>query len=346
MSNQNPFRSMKTNPASIDQAALCRAAQKLLGTTVLSTDVTATPLHGGTLGDVQLLSGTAQTTDGRALPFRIVQKTQKRWERPGDPGSWRREYDLFRSPFHTLFMDAFSCPQLYEAQESENENRLYMAYVEGVSGAALTLDDLTLAADALGRFQVRCHEQAARLQAIPCLSDPGYMRRDFSQWTPDTVEYQYLRSSDCALPVHLRQMLIELQNDVDSIFQAMAHLPLVLCHRDYWTENIFVSGGRVIAIDWDCAGFGVPGEDIASLIADETPAGQIGAYYRRLLPAYYQSLRTGLALPPMEALPIREMILFRFGYRFLQQLMFSPARPMKDEAIQALEEIHALPKMP
>ena len=120
VSNENPFRSMKTKRASIDQAALCRAAQKLLGTPVLTTDVAATPLHGGTLGDVQLLSGTAHTRDGRTLPFRLVQKMQKRWERPGDPGSWRREFDLFRSPFHTLFTDAFSCPQLYEAQEKRN----------------------------------------------------------------------------------------------------------------------------------------------------------------------------------------------------------------------------------
>ena len=231
-------------------------------------------------------------------------------------------------------------------RKNETENCLYMAYVEGVSGAALTLDDLTLAVEALGRFQARCHEQAALLQAIPCLSDSGYMQRDFAQWTPDTVEYKYLRSSDCKLPRHLQYMLIELQGDADSIFQAMAQLPLVLCHRDYWTENIFVSDGRVIAIDWDCAGFGVPGEDISSLIADETPAGQIGAYYRQLLPAYDQGLRTGLTLPPMEALPIREMILFKFGYRFLQQLMFSSTQRLKDEAVQALEKIHALPAMP
>ena len=157
------------------------------------------------------------------------------------------------------------------------------------------------------------------------------------------MEYKYLRSSDCALPRHLQQMLIDLQDHADAIFQSMEHLPPVLCHRDYWTENIFVSDGRVIAIDWDCAGFGIPGEDIASLIADETPAGQIGAYYRRLLPAYVQGLRTGLTLPPMEALPIREMILFKFGYRFLQQLMFSPTQQMKDEALQALDDIHGLP---
>lgn len=49
-------------------------------------------LHGGTLGDVKLVSGIAKTADGEKIPYKIVQKRQEKWERPGAPGSWRRPW--------------------------------------------------------------------------------------------------------------------------------------------------------------------------------------------------------------------------------------------------------------
>lgn len=342
---KNPFKSLKTETASVDPAALRAAVSKQLGSPVRIAAYQAAPLHGGTLGDVRLISGDARHGGGRTLPFRIVLKTQKKWERPGDPTSWRREYDLYQSGFHTLFTEEFRRPQVYHAEECESENRLWMAYIQGVSGAALTLSQLALAAEALGRFQGLCHARRASLQSVACLSDARTMQRDFAQWTPDTAEYKYLCSESCALPPHLRHMLTEAQTHADEVFQAMARLPQVLCHGDYWTENIFVSGGRVSVIDWDCAGWGVVGEDIASLIADETPASQIGAYCQTLLPAYYRALAKRVPLPPIGAIPVREMILFKFGYRFLQRLMVSGPQAEKKEAVRALEAIFGLPPM-
>ena len=92
-------------------------------------------------------------------------------------------------------------------------------------------------------------------------------------------------------------------------------------------------------------GWGVIGEDIASLIADEIPAGLIGIYHQTLLPAYYSALAQSMKLPPIGAIPIREMILFKFGYRLLQQLMFSETQEEKAEAVRVLESIYALPPM-
>ena len=93
---------MKTKTAAVNPDALRRAVSKQLGVPVQIESYQTTSLQGGTLGDVQLLSGDAQTANGCIQAFRIVLKTQKHWERPGDPGSWRREYDLFESAFHTL----------------------------------------------------------------------------------------------------------------------------------------------------------------------------------------------------------------------------------------------------
>jgi hypothetical protein len=300
------------------------------------------PLQGGTLGDVRLITGNAQTNDGRALPFRLMQKTQKRWDRPGDPASWRREYDLVQTEFDRCFTDSFRWPRCYHAEIGENENRLWMEYAEGVSGANLTLDHLELAANELGRFQGRCHVRAETLARIACLGDEGVPRREFAQWSPDTLEYRILRSADCVLPERLQQLIIGTQERSDAIYDTLRDLPRVLCHRDYWAENIFVQNGKVAVINWDCAGLGAVGEDIASLIADETDAAQIGTYCRRLVPAYYAGLSEHMALPPIDSIPIRDMIVLKFGYRFLQQVMFSESPEPKAQAILALEEIAAL----
>jgi Ser/Thr protein kinase RdoA (MazF antagonist) len=180
------------------------------------------------------------------------------------------------------------------------------------------------------------------LRAILCLGDAAYAERDFGQWQPETLEYKRLRGTDCPLPGHLQQLLIHTQAQAGSVFQAMHALPQVLCHRDYWTENILISDGNVLVIDWDCAGIGAIGEDIASLIADDTDPGSIGMLAQKLVPAYYRGLQETMALPPMREIPVREMILLKFGYRFFQQVLFAKAQAAKDSAILALEQIAAL----
>ena len=303
------------------------------------------PLQGGTLGDVRLLIGEAATHDGQWLPFRIVQKIQKQWRRPGDPSSWRREFDLAQTAFADLSTPAFHIPTVYHTEITGNETRLWMEEITGVSGAQLALRDLELAASALGRFQGACLAKADTLRRMDCLGDVDYLQRDFAQWTPDTVEYQWLRSSQCTIPKPLQTMLLAMQTQSGQMFRQLRLLPQVLCHRDYWTENIFVQNGSIAVIDWDCVGWGYIGEDIASLIADETEASQIAVYYRVLVPAYYQALREFMALPPMDALPIREMILLKFGYRLVQQVMFSKQPEPKAEAIRVLQQIHGMRRM-
>lgn len=340
--DMQPFVSMKTKTSAIDNTALTRAVSAMLCMPVKAIHYQTTPLQGGTLGDVQLVAGEAETADGQTKPFRIIRKTQRQWERPGDPASWRREYDLCQTDFHALFTGAFRWPRCYDTQETQDTNTIWMEVVKGRSGADLTLSDLALAAAELGRFQGRCSKQENALRKIGCLSDAEYTQREFAQWTPDTAEYMALRSDTCALPPHLRQLLIDIHSRSGALYRAIHNLPQVLCHRDYWTENIFVSDGQVAVIDWDCAGWGSIGEDIASLIADETPVEQISDYYHTLLPAYYSGLKETMELPPMHAIPIREMILLKFGYRLLQQFMYARTPEAKAEATAILEQVAAL----
>jgi hypothetical protein len=68
---------------------------KSLNRDIINVEYQVTKLHGGTLGDVKLVMGMAECINGDKVPYKVVQKVQKKWERYGDLNSWRREYDLY-----------------------------------------------------------------------------------------------------------------------------------------------------------------------------------------------------------------------------------------------------------
>ncbi len=354
---------------------LKKALSAMLAEPIVRADFQAAPLHGGTLGDVRLVSGMAQTAGGEKLPYRAVLKTQQKWERPGDPFSWRREYDLYSSDLYRMFPDSFRPPRCFYTEIKENEMWLWLEYIDGVSGKALTLGMLEQAARKLGRFQGRSYREREALQKIACLGDTGYTAREHARWHTQTYsydylispqcrlpvflkrmlergeirlcegksfEYSFLRSAGCDLPAHLKRMLIDADDQREELFERTKRLPVVLCHRDFWSENIFFSNGEVRLIDWDTAGWGYAGEDIASLIADETDAELIRPYYERLIPAYRDGLKEHIDILPGENFDIRERMLLKFGYRLLQDFMFTQDPETKGPPHQALQAMYEI----
>lgn len=332
-------------------------------------------LKGGTLGDVRLVSGMAKTAGGRKLPYRFVLKTQKKWERPGDPDSWRREYDLYTSKFGAVFTEAFRWPKCYHAEIDGDRMHLWMEYIEGASGGKLTIEMLERAALEWGRFQGRLCNQPEALKGITCLSDAGFPEREFNQWHTQSFTYDFLiskkcslpgflkqmlrdgkiqlvdgksfeygllRSEACDLPEHLRQMLIGIDDNQEAIFGQIKRLPVVLCHRDFWTENIFFVNGSIVSIDWDGAGWGCLGEDIASLVADADDCRHFEAYCRRLIPAYYQGISEHLDISAIGNFCVKEMILIKFGYRLLQKYMFTQSPGKRNQAMCMLQKIYEM----
>ena len=245
----------------------------------------------------------------------------------------------------SIFSESLSWPKCYHAEISGNETQIWMEYIKGASGNNLTIEDLEKAATQWGRLQGRLY-QSERLPDVACLGDVDFMEREYVQWNPETVEYRYLHSDKCTLAEHLRRMLIDTQQQAERIFADMKRLPVVLCHRDFWIENVFVSDDKIILIDWDGAGWGYIGEDIASLIADDTDSESIGEYYRRLVPAYCRGLSEYMELSIIDNFHIREMMIIKFGYRFLQKYMFAQSSDIKDQQIKTLQTIFDLPRCP
>ncbi|MEO3946166.1 aminoglycoside phosphotransferase family protein [Gorillibacterium sp. CAU 1737] len=325
--------------------ALISALSQLFKTNIVSADYQTVPLHGGTVGSVFLVTGTAETADRKPLPYRVVLKVQTKWERYADPNSWRREYDLYASDLESTFLDDLRWPTCYHAEmnEEETEFHLWLEYVDGVSSLALTGDMYEQAALELGRYQGKLFaEQPPVLQSLTNLSYADLMKKTYLHYRSWPLVYNYIRSEDCEIPKHLRDMLIAIDENSDEIFSRIEQLPLVLCHRDFWVANLIHTSGKIVVLDWDTSGWGYLGEDLASLIADETGVDLMVDYYHRCVPAYYKGFSEYADVPPVEEHCVYEMILIVFGYRLVESYLHAEDEVEKKNALRTLQQVYEM----
>lgn len=314
-----------------------------MSTDIASADFQTTPLHNGTVGDVQLITGKAYTADGMGMPYKVVMKVQKKWERYNDPASWRREYDLYKSNLGTMFTESFRWPVCYhlEMNAAEDEMQLWMEYIEGVSGLNLSGEAYERAAKELGSFQGKLYaEQPAFLNDLTNLNSAEYMKSFYLHYRSWDKVYDYIRSDHCEIPRHLCRMLIDIDEDTDGVFRRIEQLPVVLCHKDFWVANILDSKGATIIIDWDTAGWGRLGEDLASLLADEADNEHMVEYYHRCIPAYYKGFSEYCDISHVTDDCVYEMMLLLFGYRLIEWHI--NAEPGDRTHIQTLQNIYEM----
>lgn len=330
----------------IKNEILTLVLSKMLNKTIIHADYQLKELQGGTIGNVQLVTGMVETSDGENLPYKLVWKTQKKFERYGDSNSWRREYDLYASDFKKVFFDSFRFPECYHAEINDEEIQLWMEYIDGVSGLNLTSEMYERAAEELGRFQGKLYtERPNVLQNLSNLSEVEFTKNNYLRYRSWNVLYDYIRSDDCEIPKHLCQMLIDIDNNADEIFSRMEKLPIVLCHRDFWVANIFYSDSKIVLIDWDTAGWGYMGEDIASLIADEADVSHMVEYYQKCIPAYYRGLSEYADVSYISDHCIYELILVMFGYRLVEWYKFAESPEDKSMHLNTLQKIHEMRDM-
>ncbi|MFC5603168.1 phosphotransferase family protein [Sporosarcina koreensis] len=333
----------------INLETLIYALSRKFNKDIIYADCQTTQLQGGTVGNVYLITGIAETAESEKSPYNIVLKIQKKWERYGDPGSWRREYDLYTSDLGATFSDAFRWPAcLYaEMNADENEFRLWLEYIDGVTGLDLTGDMYEQAALELGRYQgILYTEQPAVLQSLNNLSHADCMKNTYLHYRSWPVVYNYIRSEDCELPHHVRQMLIDTDKHADEILTRIERLPLVLCHRDFWVTNLIYADGKFVLIDWDTSGWGYLGEDLASLIADESDINHMLEYYQRCVPAYYKGFSEYVDVSHIADHCVYEMILLAFGYRLVESYLFTEDEDQKTKQVLTLQQIYEMKTIP
>jgi thiamine kinase-like enzyme len=137
-------------------------------------------------------------------------------------------------------------------------------------------------------------------------------------------------------------MIIELDDNELDVWQRINRLPIVLCHRDYWVENLFYRNGNIRVVDWDTTGWGYLGEDIASLIADETAPGLMVSCYENCVPEYYRGFSEHVSTYSIRDNCVYELILIMFGYRLIEWFKFAKSAEEKDLQLSTMQKIYEL----
>ena len=319
----------------------------MLGTKITEVDYKTTQLYGGTLGDVKLIEGNAKNDDGKFNSYKVVIKTQGKWERYKDADSWRREYDLYKSDLGKLFSESFRWAECYytEINDDENETQIWMEYIDGVSGLDLEIDMYIKAAEELGRFQGKLYIQSpVILNNLTNLSKMSYAKDFYHHYRSWHEVYDYIRSDSCDLPNHLCKMLIEIDENEDEIFKRIEKLPRVFCHRDFWVTNIFYVNGNIRLIDWDTTGWGYLGEDIAALIADEANVELMLEIYQKCIPAYYKGFSQYVDISGIKDNCIWELIIVLFGYRLIEWYKIAESHEEKEYHLKTMQKIYEMKK--
>jgi len=327
----------------INTATLINVLNKMLVTKIAHADYQTKALEGGTIGDVQLVTGVAATIDGRKLPFNVVYKKTAKFKRHNDPESWRREYDLYASGFSATFTNSLRWPECYHAEINENEHHLWLEYVGGVTGLNMTPTMYERAAEELGQFQGKLYAQKPNiLQGLANLSNTDYLKSFYMKYRLWPEVYDYIRSSNCDLPRELCKMLIDIDKQADEIFLRVSKLPIVLCHRDFWVTNIFYSPDEIVLIDWDTTGWGYLGEDIASLVADDADVVHMIENFKNCIPAYYKGFSQYVDVSHIKDNCIYEIILLMYGYRTVEGYKFAETPEEKTLCLKTLQKIYEM----
>ena len=280
---------------------------------VFDEGYTVSSFKTGTVGDVTLISGTVA-----GKPAQRVVKKQKKWERPGDRDSWRREYDLYSADLGWVFSEDFRWPICYDAGIENDETTLWLEYIEGVTGDDLTVDMFEAIAFALGRFQGKIYAMD-EFCLIDNLSKPDAMERFYGQNMTNEKIRDYMNSDDCHLPSELCEMMFEIDKRADEVWAEIKKLPLVLCHRDFFPPNIFYVDGCVVVIDWDSAGYGYLGEDLVGLIGEANDLDCMVENFERCVPAYLKGFAEGSGLVFQNAY-VYERLVMHMGYMAVNPL--------------------------
>ncbi len=184
------------------------------------------------------------------------------WAASDEPRHWN--YWLREAFVYSTGLPARGAPRLIDIATVGDDVELLLEEVSGRHGATLTVADLEATAEVLGRSQGR-----AQLPSEPWLSH-GFVAA-YSGSRP--VDWSLLDSAErweaplmrAHFPAPLRDGLLRMHEERDTLLGILARLPRTVCHLDGWPNNLFRRpDGQIVLLDWAFVGDGAMGEDIGT----------------------------------------------------------------------------------
>ena len=325
----------------IKKKSLLKALTEMLGTDVDAVRYSTQVLQGGTVGEVLLLSGDAQTTRGSS-PFSLVLKIQKEWYRHGDPDSWRREYELYRHGFAKSVPPMLRIPKCYFLEAGEGVTQIWMEFVEGETGQdQLHADELALSAERLGEFQAWFHLRGQR--SLTYLRSYPAVCSSFDLWW-NRMKSPLNQSMD-GFPDELRHILNDYAVRAPDLLASFNALPETLCQGDVHHDNMILrqSEGEtdVYLIDWDSAGYGRMGEDAIDMLMEafvysHRDPSLLPRFQEKIIEGYCKGAKKGgVALTLGDAL-IRDIITLAWGFRMADRFLHCKEQPLRKRIVDIL----------
>lgn len=327
-----------------EKKSLLKALTEMLGTEADVVRYSTHVLQGGTVGEVLLLSGDAQTSRGLS-PFSVVLKIQKEWYRHGDPDSWRREYELYRHGFAISMPPMLRIPKCYFLEAGDGVTQIWMEFVEGKTGPnQLHADELALSAERLGEFQAWFHLRGQRrlayLRSYPAVCS------SFDLWWNRVKSY--LDQPMDGFPDELRHILNDYAARAPDLLASFDALPETLCQGDVHHDNMILrqSEGEtdVYLIDWDSAGYGRMGEDAIDMLMEafiysHRDPSLLPMFKEKIMEGYCKGAKKGGLTLILDDALIRDITALSWGFRMADRFLYCKDQPSRTRVVHMLRSV-------
>jgi hypothetical protein len=203
-------------------------------------------------------------------------------EGPAFFGYWKREPLTYAAGLLEGLPGGLTAPRCFGVWERPDGTIwLWLEQVAEEEESAWTLERCAVAGRILGRF----NGTYLAGQVLP--SEPYLVRGWLRSWLTVRVTglLKVIGRENAwrhplvhrTIPASVREYVVRLWADRETLLDGLDRLPHALCHRDAFRSNLFLQRGadgsdRLTAIDWAFTGIGPIGEELAPLVA-AAPAG-------------------------------------------------------------------------
>lgn len=294
-------------PGWLTPAEIAAAVARLLGREVCAvTEWTCRRVTGGGEAGpgVWRLTGIAVTGEGPAS-WSLILKGWMPYEDTAERSHAfgpQRELALYRSSVLATLPAGIRAPKCYGVTERpDGSTWFWLEAVREEDDGPWSLGRYATAARQLGRFN------GAYLVGHPLPDDPAPHSGVLRQWVeaagPAIAQLQQLDDHPLVrqtYPPHITVTFARAWTERRAAYALLDRLPRTFCHQDAHRRNLLVGRGtdgteEVVAIDWEFAGVGAIGEDLAplvfgSLIFHEVPAREVLELEAAVLTGYIHGL--------------------------------------------------------
>lgn len=254
---------------------------------VVPTDWQVHPLGGGRgeiTGGVYRVVGGGHD-QGHRVSWSLVLKVVPEPEQDDDSAAynyWKREFGIYQAGL-LADLPGITAPRCWGACDRPGEGTwLWLEDIAGPRDETWRERDYAQAARDLGQFG------AAYLKERPlprgaCLSDRMLRKgcaffAPYLRDLPATLDHPLVRQ---VCPAELATRLERLWAAREALLRKVEDLPQTFCHLDAIRRNLHRCEGtdstRTVALDWEWAGIGALGEDLAPLVAGSLCMGDAAA---------------------------------------------------------------------